>query len=68
MSWDDDDYYSSGDDITPPPIPKKSDLCYNQIYCYHDWKATVLIISTVYDCCKCGVKKEDFEKWKSQNS
>jgi hypothetical protein len=31
-------------------------------YCRHEWKPTVLIISTVYDCKKCGIKKEEYEK------
>jgi len=26
--------------------------------CAHQWKATTLITSTVYDCTKCGIKKE----------
>jgi ribosomal protein L37AE/L43A len=30
--------------------------------CYHRWKKTVLIVSTVWDCTKCGIKKEDWEK------
>ena len=29
--------------------------------CFHNWKETVLIVSTVYDCTKCGIKKEDWE-------
>ena len=27
--------------------------------CNHEWKATQLLFSTVYDCHKCGVKKEE---------
>ena len=27
--------------------------------CSHEWKATLLIFSSVYDCVKCGKKKED---------
>jgi hypothetical protein len=30
--------------------------------CKHEWKSTQLIITTVYDCVKCGAKKEDEEK------
>ena len=30
-------------------------------YCVHDWKAILLINSTVYNCCKCDLKKEDYE-------
>lgn len=29
--------------------------------CNHSWKATVLVTSTVYDCKKCGIKKEDID-------
>jgi hypothetical protein len=27
--------------------------------CNHEWEATQLFFSTVYDCVKCGAKKED---------
>lgn len=27
--------------------------------CKHEWKATQLVFNTVYDCKKCGAKKED---------
>jgi hypothetical protein len=40
------------------------DIDWNQKRCYHDWKSTTLIISVVYDCKKCGVKKEDYDNWK----
>ena len=39
-------------------------LSWTQKTCYHEWIPTVLIISTVYDCKKCGVKKEDYERSK----
>lgn len=42
---------------------KEGDLPWSQVACTHDWKATVLIISTVYDCTKCKLKKEDYKKW-----
>lgn len=35
------------DDAQPPTLR-----------CAHQWKATTLITSTVYDCTKCGIKKE----------
>jgi len=34
--------------------------------CRHDWKATVLLTSTVYDCTKCGVTREEYEDAKKQ--
>jgi hypothetical protein len=57
-------YMDNDDDDYPPPLPipeKHSD--WSQKYCSHNWKKTVLIISTVEDCTKCGVKKEIYEKW-----
>lgn len=39
----------------PPPFSEKD-------FCIHEWKPTLLIISTVYDCVKCGMKKEDYDK------
>lgn len=36
----------------PPPVP----------LCNHEWKSILLITSTVYDCKKCGMKKEDYDK------
>jgi hypothetical protein len=59
--WDWYDEYSNK--TIPEDKPKEGDLPWDQTYCNHAWKATVLIISTVYDCSKCGIKKEDFEKW-----
>jgi len=43
----------------PPEIPEQIEIDYGKKFCYHDWKKTVLIISTVEDCTKCGMKKED---------
>lgn len=31
-------------------------------YCYHKWKAVLLLTSTVYDCEKCGIHKEEVLK------
>ena len=47
----------------PPEIPEEIELDYDKKFCYHDWKKTLLIISTVEDCTKCGIKKEDWEVW-----
>lgn len=33
----------------------------NQRHCWHDWMPIQLIFSTVYNCKKCGMKKEDYE-------
>jgi hypothetical protein len=36
--------------------------------CYHRWKKTVLIVSIVWDCTKCGIKKEDWEKLEKERN
>ena len=45
---------------------KEDSIDWKQKACYHAWKPTVLIISTVYDCTKCGVKKEQYEDWEKK--
>lgn len=35
--------------------------------CYHDWKETKLIFTSVYDCKKCGRKKEEVDKENSES-
>jgi hypothetical protein len=57
MWWINPDDYEE-----PPELP----LNWEQRTCFHDWKKTVLIISTVYDCTKCGVKKEEYDKWEEE--
>lgn len=43
-------------------------LAWSQKTCYHDWKPILLLTSTVYNCKKCNVKKEEYEDWeKSRN-
>jgi hypothetical protein len=54
----------------PPPIPEeakevKKELDWNQKFCNHEWKETILIVSRVFDCKRCGVKKEEFDKWEA---
>ena len=46
--------YDDWDSQTPPPIPDGK--------CKHEWVASLLLTSTVYDCKNCGIKKEDDEK------
>lgn len=41
---------------TPPPVFKRG--------CSHSWKPVLLLTSTVYDCAKCGIKKEEAEDTK----
>lgn len=38
-------------------------LDWNQKTCYHDWKPILLLTSTVYNCKKCNVKREEYEAW-----
>lgn len=42
---------------------EKVELPFEQRTCWHDWKETTLIVSKVYDCTKCSLKKEDYDKW-----
>jgi hypothetical protein len=60
--WFDPDNYS--DTTEEKAKSSDKDIDWNQKRCYHDWKSTILIISVVYDCKKCGVKKEDYDNWK----
>jgi hypothetical protein len=60
--WFDPDNYS--DTTEEKDKSSDKDIDWNQKRCYHDWKSTTLIISVVYDCKKCGVKKEDYDNWK----
>lgn len=52
--WDWDNYYdyeiNKDLNLTPEVTAK---------FCNHEWKATYLIFSHVYDCVKCGKKKEE---------
>ena len=43
-----------------------NDITWSQKVCIHHWHPIVLIISTVYNCEKCGIKKEVYEKWKDE--
>ena len=60
------DWWFDPDEL-PPPLPKeeKKELDWTQKFCNHEWKETVLIVSKVYDCRKCEVKKEEFERWEA---
>ena len=56
-----DDDYSLFEDFCPSFLDN-IELEYDKIYCNHDWKPILLLFSTVYDCKKCGIKKEDKDK------
>lgn len=62
MSWWGYDYRSD-----PEPEKKKEPNeefpNWDQRVCIHSWKPIVLLISTVHDCSKCGIKKEEYEEW-----
>jgi hypothetical protein len=62
--WYDPDNYADMIEIPKVEVNKDAQLPWQQKVCYHDWKPIVLIISTVYNCSKCGVKKEDYESYK----
>ena len=59
--YDEDSYLF---DLSGLPDIEKIEIEYDKLYCSHEWKGTLLIYSTVYDCIKCGIKKEDLEKKK----
>jgi hypothetical protein len=42
-------------------ISEDDRLAWNQQLCYHDWIPILLLTSTVYNCRKCNVKKEEYE-------
>jgi hypothetical protein len=62
MSW----WYEPDDMVQTPKeeVNKDADISWQQKTCYHDWKPIVLIINTVYNCSKCGIKKEDYESYR----
>jgi len=45
-----DEEFEEKSEKTPPPVPKT---------CKHSWKEIKLFTTIVYDCEKCGIKKED---------
>lgn len=59
--WLDPEDYSYLEDSKKEEKKDTKELTWKQRYCYHKWKKTLLIVSIVYDCEKCGVKKEDCE-------
>ena len=44
-------------------ITEEEHIAWNQQICYHEWKAILLLTSTVYNCSKCDLKKEEHEAW-----
>jgi hypothetical protein len=45
---------------------KEDELTWQERMCFHEWKAILLITSTVYDCVKCGIKKEKIDRLKKE--
>lgn len=64
MWWIDPDGYYSSD----KKYEEDDSINTKQKHCWHNWKPILLLTSTVYDCSKCGVKKEDYEKWSSERA
>jgi hypothetical protein len=57
MGWEDwYDYKNDSDKEIEKP-----ERSYNK-FCLHVWKPILLLTSTVFNCEKCGIKKEDYEK------
>ena len=67
MSWwfDPDEYDLLMDVVdnhsSNKSINRDAEVYSQNKFCFHEWKPIVLIISTVYNCSKCGVKREDCE-------
>lgn len=67
MDW----WYGDDDFIDEKPIKKEEkagEPDWQQKVCIHLWKPTILIVSTVYDCSKCGIKKEEYEEWQKKRN
>lgn len=64
MWWIDPDGYYSEDGAEEDT----SILSWKEQVCFHEWKPILLLTSTVFDCAKCGLKKEEFERWKEERS
>lgn len=70
MDWwygDDEEYYKP-EPTKKEEMPIDGEPTWQQKVCIHLWKPTILIISTVYDCSKCGIKKEDYEEWQKKRN
>ena len=50
--------FSNDDDDCYPPVINNWYTEDEVVSCSHTWKQVVLLNSTVYDCSKCGAKKE----------
>lgn len=50
--WEGAEWVREYDCDLPPKLPN----------CNHEWRPVLLLISTVYDCKKCGIKKEQHDK------
>lgn len=66
MDW----WYGDDDFVDEKPAKKEEagEPTWQQKVCIHLWKPTILIISTVYDCSKCGIKKEEYEEWQKKRN
>ena len=58
--WYGEDYYG---ELDKKEEGLEGDIPWDQVVCIHSWKPILLLTSTVYDCTKCKIKKEDYEKW-----
>lgn len=67
MWWEDEDF-----DGFIPDVKGERDVenepTWKQTVCIHSWTPIRLIISTVYDCSKCGIKKEKYEEWQKKRN
>lgn len=53
--WGTDGYYLEDDESVGSPY------YISKSFCIHSWKPVLLLTTTVWDCEKCGKKKEEWE-------
>lgn len=46
-------------------VSNKDGLSLDQSWCSHDFKPVLLLTSTVFNCFKCGIHKEQYDKEKN---
>jgi len=70
MDWwgDNEDYYPSQTKACKEESKGEWEPSWDQVVCIHSWKPIVLIVSKVFDCAKCGIKKEEYEEWQKRRN
>ena len=61
----DDDFalfFDDNNDTVVTSYQDKDSVSLDQSWCHHDFKPVLLLTSTVFDCAKCGMHKELYDK------